>query len=330
MLEYQPIPMVQLTRANQLESMHYGWAVLVNSHGDIINEWGNSKVPIFPRSCLKPIQTMAVVASGAADKFHLSDQQLALASASHEGENIHQSMVLDWLKQLGCNENSLTCGSAWPGQREARYTMIVNGASKKQSLHNCSGKHCGQLSICKHQGWPIEHYNDIEHPAQKFCLDILNQLSGTQPYAIGVDGCTLPAPQMQLYHFAYALARMSDPDCLQSNVLSKAATKVLEAAINHPVLAGGASAPNSLLTQAGTGSFFAKNGAEGVYAVISREHKQALVLKISDGTKRAADCAAASLIKQLHWANNKVIQSFAEQPLYNSAKKQIGLMHWAA
>ena len=52
------IKMVEITRSNFTESTHYGVAVLINSSGEILQEWGNSNILIYPRSALKPIQSL--------------------------------------------------------------------------------------------------------------------------------------------------------------------------------------------------------------------------------------------------------------------------------
>ena len=46
--------MVEVTRSDFTESTHYGVAVLINSNGEILREWGNSNILIYPRSALKP------------------------------------------------------------------------------------------------------------------------------------------------------------------------------------------------------------------------------------------------------------------------------------
>ena len=49
------VKMVEVTRSGEVESIHYGTAVLINSSGEILEEWGNSNILIYPRSGLKPI-----------------------------------------------------------------------------------------------------------------------------------------------------------------------------------------------------------------------------------------------------------------------------------
>ena len=52
------LKMVEVTRSGEIESFHQGVAVLINSSGNILKEWGNTDLNIYPRSALKPIQTL--------------------------------------------------------------------------------------------------------------------------------------------------------------------------------------------------------------------------------------------------------------------------------
>ena len=40
------IKMVEVTRSDEVESIHHGIAVLINSSGEILKEWGDSNIPI--------------------------------------------------------------------------------------------------------------------------------------------------------------------------------------------------------------------------------------------------------------------------------------------
>ncbi len=44
--------MVEVTRSNVVESIHYGTAILINSDGEILKEWGNANMMIYPRSAI--------------------------------------------------------------------------------------------------------------------------------------------------------------------------------------------------------------------------------------------------------------------------------------
>ena len=93
------IKMVEVTRSNFTESVHHGVAVLINSSGEILREWGNSNILIYPRSALKPIQSLNLYRNGIAEALNLSDDLIALTTASHHAENIHQEMIIKWLNK---------------------------------------------------------------------------------------------------------------------------------------------------------------------------------------------------------------------------------------
>ena len=44
----ESIKMVEVTRSDEVESFHQGVAVLINSSGEILKEWGNSEKLIYP------------------------------------------------------------------------------------------------------------------------------------------------------------------------------------------------------------------------------------------------------------------------------------------
>ena len=101
--------MVEVTRSNFTESTHHGVAVLINSSGEILKEWGNSNILIYPRSALKPIQSLNLYKNRMAEALNLSDDFIALTTASHHAENIHQKMINNWLKKINLKEKHLSC-----------------------------------------------------------------------------------------------------------------------------------------------------------------------------------------------------------------------------
>ena len=86
--------MVEVTRSGELESFHQGVAVLINSSGDILKEWGDTEKLIFPRSALKPIQSLNLYKDSIAEGLDISDEYIALTTASHHAESFHQKMIL--------------------------------------------------------------------------------------------------------------------------------------------------------------------------------------------------------------------------------------------
>ena len=86
----------------------------MNADGVEIVAFGEKKRETFPRSAAKWIQALELVLSGAADALELTDDHLAIACASHNGEPEHVATVNAWLGQLGLTTEDLECGVSLP------------------------------------------------------------------------------------------------------------------------------------------------------------------------------------------------------------------------
>ena len=315
--------MVEVTRSNFTESIHQGVAVLINSSGEILREWGNSNILIYPRSALKPIQTLNLYKDGVAEALNLSDDFIALTTASHHAENIHQKMINNWLKKMNLKEKHLSCGPSWPWNIKDQFKAHVKYKIKRKIFHNCSGKHCGHLAVCRYKNLPIKNYQNKDHPIQRDLIKLIEDLSKYKIKNVGVDGCTLPNPLIPLKKFAFAAAQLADYKKLNDH--SAIAKRIFDSCVKFPEIAGGSKSINSILTKLSNGKAFVKNGAEGVFVAIIPEKKSALAVKIVDGTARAAEVAIAGLLSELKIINNEKIK---KKPIKNSAGQIIGSMKW--
>jgi len=320
------IKMVEVTRSNFTESVHHGVAVLINSSGEILKEWGNSNLLIYPRSALKPIQSLNLYKDGVAKAMNLSDNLIALTTASHHAEDIHQKMIDSWLKKINLKEKHLSCGPSWPWNIKDQFKAHAKYKVKRKIFHNCSGKHCGHLAVSKYRDLPIKNYQDKDHPIQKDLIRLIEDLSKYKIKNIGIDGCTLPNPLIPLKKFAFAVAQFADHRKLGEN--SNIAKRIFDSCIKFPEITGGSKSTNSILTKMSKGNVFFKNGAEGVFVAIIPKKKSALVVKIVDGTARAAEVAIAGLISQIKIINNDKIEKIKKRPVKNSTNQTIGHMKW--
>ena len=320
------IKMVEVIRSDFIESIHYGVAVLINSEGKILKEWGNSNILIYPRSALKPIQSLNLYKDGVAEALNLSDNLIALTTASHHAEIIHQKMVDDWLKKMNLNENYLSCGPDWPWNEKDQFEAYSKYKTKRKIFHNCSGKHCGHLAVCSYNNLPIKNYQNKDHPIQKNLIQLIEDLSKYKIKNVGVDGCTLPNPLIPLKKFAFATAQLADYKKLNDH--SAIAKRIFNSCIKFPEIAGGSKSINSILTKLSNGKVFVKNGAEGVFVAIIPELKSALAVKIIDGARRAAEVAIAGLLSELKIINSDQIEKIKKSPVKNSAGQIIGSMKW--
>ena len=59
--------LVEVTRGPLVESVHRGSIAVCDAAGKIVFSLGDLETPIYPRSSLKPIQTLPLIESGAAE-----------------------------------------------------------------------------------------------------------------------------------------------------------------------------------------------------------------------------------------------------------------------
>ena len=314
--------MVEVTRSDEVESFHQGVAVLINSSGEILKEWGDSSKLIYPRSALKPIQSLNLYKDGIAEGLNISDEYIALTTASHHSESFHQKMVIEWLEKINLNEDNLRCGPDWPWNLEDKFEAKINSKIKRRIFHNCSGKHCGHLAVSKYRDLPIKDYNQNNHTIQKELISLIEDLSEYKIKNIGIDGCTLPNPLITLKKFAYAMAQIADYKKLNDN--SSFAKRIFDSCIKFPEITGGTNSINCALTKLAKGKIFFKNGAEGVFVAIIPEQKSALAVKIDDGASRAAEVAIAGLISELKIIDEDELEKFKKRYVKNSADQVVG------
>ena len=101
-------------RGHEEESFHCGRAVVATATGKIVLAIGDAEAPIFPRSAIKPMQAIPLVASGAAETFGLTDAEIALACGSHVGSPLHVATAQSILKKINLSFDALGCGVHWP------------------------------------------------------------------------------------------------------------------------------------------------------------------------------------------------------------------------
>ena len=202
---------VEVTRGGMVESRHRGAAVVMDAKGNAVHAWGEIERIVYPRSAIKPLQALAVVETGAAEAFAVTDAELALASASHSGQPQHMDVVLAWLERIGLGADDLECGAHEPLDPETAKARVRAGESPGPADNNCSGKHAGFLTLCLHHGLPIDGYTEPAHRLQSgYVTPVVGEwcgvdLSGQTPV---VDGCGIPVWALPLERLATGWARL--------------------------------------------------------------------------------------------------------------------------
>ncbi len=292
--------LVEVTRGPMPESRHRGVAAIVDASGKVLSHWGDCERPVYPRSAIKALQAIALVESGAADAFDVSDEELALACASHSGEPAHTERVAGWLSRIGCVLDDLECGPQVPTYAPAAEAILRAGMRPTPLHNNCSGKHTGFLATARHLGEPTQDYRLFTHPVQQRILGILEQMTGQElgDAPRGLDGCSIPTIAIPVGALALAMARMADPRDLPERRID-AVMRIRTAWGGQPFYIAGTGRFDTALIEATGGRVLVKTGAEGVYCACLPDFGLGIALKIDDGAGRAAEVAVAALLDHI-------------------------------
>ena len=289
------VPMVEVVRGGRVESVHHGHAVVCDGSGAVVEAWGAPEAVIYPRSSCKMLQALPLLESGAGRA--LTDRQVALACASHQGEAVHTRMVADWLSGLGLTEADLRCGAHMPYAEAARAELIRADEAPCQLHNNCSGKHAGFLTLARHlRAGPA--YVDPDHPVQRAVREAFEDVTGMASPGFGIDGCSAPNFATRLDALGAAMgrfARARDGGGARADAMARLA-RAMGAA---PELVAGEGRACTALMRAMGGRVAVKTGAEAVFVAILPAIDRGVAVKIVDGATRAAEAVIAALLVRL-------------------------------
>jgi L-asparaginase II len=279
---------VVVTRGTLVESQHFICYAVVDANGRALQSRGDIDRLVYMRSSAKPLIATAMVASGAADRFAFSDEEIALAAASHSGEPKHVAAVQDMLRKIGLDENALRCGAHAPTHGPSADALCEAGQLPRAVHNNCSGKHAGILALAVHRGADPNGYLAADHPAEVEILNVCAQLLGVSVdrMAIAVDGCGIPVIAVPLRTAAHFFARLSDVERFP-NDLVPALQRVVRAMIDHPDYVAGTHRFDTDLMTAAQPDVLAKGGAEGYHASAALKKGLGMTVKVADGNYRA-------------------------------------------
>jgi L-asparaginase II len=257
-------PVLEVTRGNLVESVHFGSIAVVDSNGKLIASYGDPQTVAFLRSSAKPFQVLPFVERGGVEYFQFTPRELSISCASHEGSDLHIQTVQGIQKKIGVQESDLQCGVHMPGDVEAFKTLIVEDRQPTQNQNNCSGKHTAMLAHAKMRGLPLENYLDPDHPVQQDILVAFAEMCmlPVNEVELGTDGCSAPNFAVPLYNAALAMARLCDPRGL-SEARASACRKITSAMTTHPEMVSAYGEFDEQLMRVGDGKIVCKRGAEG-------------------------------------------------------------------
>ncbi|MFC3127595.1 asparaginase [Pseudoroseomonas globiformis] len=319
--------LVEVVRGARVESRHAGAFVVMDADGMTVHSGGAIDAPVFPRSAIKVIQALPLVESGAADRFGLDDEALALACASHGGEARHVAVAARMLAAVGRDESCLECGSHWPSHAGAGRALAVSGAEPSALHNNCSGKHAG--FVCLACGLDEEPRGYIS-PAHRVQREVKATLEGVTGFALaegshGIDGCSIPAYAIPLRALAQGFARIGTGTGLAPG-RAAAARRLRKAVAAHPFMVAGSERFDTTVMSGLGEQAFVKVGAEGVFCAALPTVGLGIAVKCGDGATRAAEVAIAALLLRFLPGAEATLEPFVRPVLRNWNGLEVGAL----
>jgi L-asparaginase II len=295
-----PPVLVELTRGGILESVHRGWVAVARADGSLVASCGGPERVTYLRSAMKPFQAVAMIETGAADRFGFTAEELSVACASHNGEPRHRSVVSGILRACGQPPSAMLNGVDAPWSPEEALIHNTRSRDEQQLAQNCSGKHAAMVAACVAAGYPVAGYADFEHPHQLRIRDIVADFWQVAPDDLGAgrDMCTLPAYAAPLRHTAAGWAAIADPDHAPAPY-RRAIARLAEAIAAEPFMIAGTGQLDTELNQVTRGRIVAKGGAEGVRCFAIRDKGLGVSFKVEDGSSRTHGHIALAILRQL-------------------------------
>ncbi len=286
--------LVTVTRDGLAESTHRVHVAVVRADGSVVAGCGDVERPTTMRSCAKPHQVEPLLASGGFDALGLDDRVLAVACASHMGQDIHVEAVERGLAASGLTAEALD---------------NCTGTPEERLRHNCSGNHLGFLANSVHHGWETTGYRHPGHPSQDAALAEVAARARVPLESIPTctDGCGVVAFELPLCTIAAMYARL--PEELPRQFAAMRA---------HPELVRGDGDLDTELMRAVPGAV-AKGGAEALGAVGIAGEGIGVAVRVEDGGYRAVDPVVVETLRRvLGWeAMPRALAPFAEPVVPN-------------
>lgn len=316
----QPV-IAQVTRGTTVESEHHGAYAVWHLNDGCIASAGDVARPVFPRSAIKAFQCLPLIESGAAARFGLTDEDIALCCASHGGEAEHVRVAAGILAKIQRSEADYECGAHWPFDFAAQRELAKAGTSPRAIHNNCSGKHAGMLALATHLGVDPHGYVTADHAVQRAVAITIARMCDVDVASapVGIDGCSVPTWAFPLTNMAMGFARLARPGF-------SAGEWIIRAARNHPFMIAGTGKFDTAIMQK-IPRLFIKVGAEGVYCGTIAHAGIGFALKCEDGASRAAEAAIAGVLLNLEcWTDDEraILVGFATTTMKNWNSLTVG------
>ncbi|KMZ13835.1 Atypical L-asparaginase, Rhizobium type [Candidatus Burkholderia humilis] len=249
-----------LYRGDVIENTHAAHVAVIDASGRLLYSFGDPHRVTLPRSAAKPAQALAVIETGALERFGFDDADFALMCTSHSSEPRHIERARSMLAKAHASESDLRCGGHPPISDAVFRDWIRRDFTLTPVCSNCSGKHPGMLAGARAMGAALDDYHLPAHPLQAHVKRTMARLIDLDEANVqwAIDGCNLPTPAFPLDRLARLFAKIAvAPD-------GSPLARIHRAMTTYPELVAGKGRFCTLLMRAFDGALVGKTGADAI------------------------------------------------------------------
>lgn len=191
-------------RSGIIENTHRIHAAITDATGKLLFSLGDRSRMTLARSAAKPAQALAMLETGASQRFGFDDADVAFMCGSHSSKDRHVSRAAAMLAKIPAEESDLRCGRHSSLSEKVNRAWIKADYVPTTLCRDCSGKHVGMLAGALAIGSDMLDYHLPTYPMQAHVKQVVEDLSGAKREEIkwALDGCNLPAPALPLRNLA--------------------------------------------------------------------------------------------------------------------------------
>jgi L-asparaginase II len=321
-------------RGDLVENTHAAHVAVVDAEGRLLYAFGDPARLTLARSAAKPAQAVAVLETGALERFGFDDADLALMCASHNSEPRHVERTRAMLAKAHATEADLRCGGHTPLSDAVWKEWIRRDFTPTGVCSNCSGKHAGMLAGAQALGVAIADYHLPEHPLQVRVKRTVAELCDLPDDGVqwAIDGCNLPTPAFPLERLARLFVKIADAVArAETTPRSKALARIYRAMTGYPELVAGEGRFCTALMRAFDGELVGKVGADASYAIgvrhTSTHGALGIAVKVEDGNTTVLYAIVADVLGQLGIGNEtqrEKLSAYRHPPMRNTMGVETG------
>jgi L-asparaginase II len=325
-------------RGDLVENTHAAHVAVVNAEGRLLYAFGDPARLTLARSAAKPAQAVAVLETGALERFGFDDADLALMCASHNSEPRHIARTRAMLAKAQVTEADLRCGGHAPLSDAVWKEWIKRDFTPSGVCSNCSGKHAGMLAGAQALGVTVIDYHLPEHALQVRVKRTVAELCDLPDNGVqwAIDGCNLPTPAFALDRLARLFVKLADAGAgVETTPRSKALGRIYRAMTTYPELVAGEGRFCTALMRAFDGELVGKVGADASYAIGVRNSGTptgthgtlGIAVKVEDGNTAVLYAIVAHVLEQLligSETQRETLAAYRHPPMRNTMGIETG------